>query len=72
MPWPGRKTNQANSYGRVTCAFFFTKHLRSVNSAQEEDQGVKETFEAKQTRLTKARKVTATKNVNIATDGKVT
>ena len=71
MPWPGRKTNQANSVGRATCAVFFTKHT-SVNSAQEEDQGVKEKFEATQRWLTKARKVTATKKVNIATNGKVT
>ena len=72
MPWLGHKTKQANSCGLVTCAVFFTKHLRSVNCAQQEDQGAKEKPEAKHTWLTKARKATATRNVNMATNGKAT
>ena len=68
----GHKTHQANSSGRATCAVFFIKHSPNANSAQEEDQGAKEVLEARQTWLTKDRKVTVTKNVSMATNGKLT
>ena len=72
MPWHGHKTNQPNSSGHVTCAVFFNKHSPSAHSAQEEDQGVKELLEARQTGLTKERKATVIKKVSMATNGKLT
>ena len=66
----GCKTTQVNSSGRVTCAVCSIQHRPNVYNAQQEDQGVKELLEARQTSPTKAKNATATKKGSMATNGK--
>ena len=66
MPWFGHKTIHANSSVRVTCADFYTTHLRNVRRAQAERE-VKEKLEATETWMTRAKAATVIQNVDMET-----